>query len=258
MQRGQQVFQETYDDCELVSDDDVCETGVRLVRRPAQYADNAQLPPAFFTTSGDLIYSGLRYGFRGEQFGAPEPAAANASLSELVHGVQQLLNTMVDHGYALGASVQVVSNAGAQSSVTQDAGAVQRMAVPAAADGSPQPATSATASPAHVGHQSQHNVRNGSLPGPTLIGQTQAAAAVSRQAAVGSSSSFRVTMQGPANLWGLGALGARRSLVTNAFDAMVIDAWLRASGRSATHTVRTTDTGFVEDWTLLRDRLAST
>lgn len=64
----------------------------------------------------------------------------------------------------------------------------------------------------------------------------------------GGSGSFRISIQGPCNLWGLRALGARRSLVINAYSAMVVDAFLRASGRPGVVEVELTDAGVEERW----------
>eukprot|EP00955_Chlamydomonas_euryale_P114004 366245-Chlamydomonas_euryale.AAC.39 len=50
----------------------------------------------------------------------------------------------------------------------------------------------------------------------------------------GEGNGFTVTLQGPANLWGVSSLSFRRSPVVNNFDQMVVDAYLRACGRAAT------------------------
>ncbi|KXZ54425.1 hypothetical protein GPECTOR_5g79 [Gonium pectorale] len=63
--------------------------------------------------------------------------------------------------------------------------------------------------------------------------------------------SFRVKVTGPANLWGLTSLRHRRSLVVNAYDSMAIDAFLRASGRSARFELSTSGSGLEEEWQLL-------
>jgi hypothetical protein len=49
---------------------------------------------------------------------------------------------------------------------------------------------------------------------------------------------------------GLAALSFRRSPVVNSFDAMVIDAYLRACGRSATMESTYTDSVVEQTWTL--------
>lgn len=129
---------------------------------------------------GDLIYRGLRDGFRGEVFGGPPAAPAGASIERLAADVQQLLSIMVDKGYALKAAVSEVR---------------------------PSDGSEATGS-------------------------------------------FTVTLQGPCNLWGMSALGARRSLVVNAFDVMAIDAYLRASARQGRFSLQLTESGLREQWTI--------
>ncbi|WIA29070.1 hypothetical protein OEZ86_011581 [Tetradesmus obliquus] len=63
-----------------------------------------------------------------------------------------------------------------------------------------------------------------------------------------SGGSFSVSIQGSCNLWGINALAARQSLVVNVHDAMVIDAYLRASGRQATYELQLTEAGLEEAW----------
>lgn len=67
----------------------------------------------------------------------------------------------------------------------------------------------------------------------------------------GSGGSFTVSLQGPCNLWGMSALGARRSLVVNTFDVMAIDAYLRASGKQGRFSLQLTDAGLEEQWTVV-------
>jgi hypothetical protein len=66
-----------------------------------------------------------------------------------------------------------------------------------------------------------------------------------------SSGSFSVSIQGSCNLWGINALAARQSLVVNVHDAMVIDAYLRASGRQSRYELRLTDAGLEQDWVVV-------
>jgi len=168
MGRGQQVFKEFCEECEGQQ---------RVVRRDPAYADNALLPARFNDLVGDAIYTGLRYGFRGQQFGAPGPAPPGSGLAAVCAGVQELLDVMVGQGYALKASVLDVA------------------------------------------------------PGP------------------GRSGSFRVRLEGPANLWGLASLSFRRSPVVNTYDAMLTRAYLRASGWGVTSFAYTyTDTAVEEEW----------
>jgi hypothetical protein len=49
----------------------------------------------------------------------------------------------------------------------------------------------------------------------------------------------------------LQALASRRSLVYNAYDAMAVAAYLRASGRAPTYKLSWSDTTVTEDWTVL-------
>eukprot|EP00198_Chlamydomonas_reinhardtii_P010335 XP_001699672.1 predicted protein [Chlamydomonas reinhardtii] len=63
--------------------------------------------------------------------------------------------------------------------------------------------------------------------------------------------SFKVKILGPANLWGLTSLNYRRAVVTNCYDAMLIDAFLRASGRpGARYELSTNSSGIEETWVL--------
>jgi hypothetical protein len=127
--------------------------------------------------SGDLIYQGLRYGFRGKQFGGVPPAPTEAGIQQLAADVQQLLDIMVANGFALKAQVTEVQ---------------------------------------------QYNS--------------------------GAGGRFRVSVQGPCNLFSLQALGARRALVMNAYDVFVIDAYLRASGRRGSVELQLTDAGLDQEW----------
>ncbi|KAI7836094.1 hypothetical protein COHA_010022 [Chlorella ohadii] len=69
-------------------------------------------------------------------------------------------------------------------------------------------------------------------------------------AAAGAGSSFTVKLEGPANLWSLQALAARRSTLYNQHDAAAVAAFLRASGRSSTCRLAWSDTGVVQQWTV--------
>jgi hypothetical protein len=77
---------------------------------------------------------------------------------------------------------------------------------------------------------------------------TDVAASSSSSSSSSSGGSFSVSIQGSCNLWGINALAARQSLVVNVHDAMVIDAYLRASGRQAQYELRLTEAGLEEDW----------
>ncbi|KAF8072881.1 hypothetical protein HT031_000541 [Scenedesmus sp. PABB004] len=180
MRRPAHVFQEYYEDCQGVGDDEPCESGTRTVTRPPQFDDDAALPQSFFRVAGDLIYDGLRNGFRGEQFGGPPPAPRGADVAALAAGAGALLDVMVGRGYALRAEV---------------------------GDVAPAP---------------------GGGPG----------------------GGFTVRVTGPCNLWSMAALGARRALVTNAYDVMAVDAWLHASGRAGAFELQLTESGLEERWTV--------
>ncbi|KAG2489679.1 hypothetical protein HYH03_011788 [Edaphochlamys debaryana] len=99
---GQQVFREYCEECP---------DGWRVVRRDASISDNALLPALFFAKTGDRIFTGLRDGFRGNQFGGPPAAPPGAPLSEVVAGVRKLMDVMVENGYALKAEVADVDEA---------------------------------------------------------------------------------------------------------------------------------------------------
>lgn len=103
MRNPQKVFEERYS-CENIAQDDdsSCDqTLTRVIRRPAKYDDDAQLPENFFAVAGDCIYGGLVNGFRGEVFGGPPPAPRGASLDDLLVGVTRILDIFKDRGYCL-------------------------------------------------------------------------------------------------------------------------------------------------------------
>ena len=62
--------------------------------------------------------------------------------------------------------------------------------------------------------------------------------------------SFTVRLEGPANLWGLQGLAARRSSIYNQHDALAVGAFLRASGRGSTCRLSWNDTAVTQQWTL--------
>ncbi|KAI3428408.1 hypothetical protein D9Q98_007235 [Chlorella vulgaris] len=72
-----------------------------------------------------------------------------------------------------------------------------------------------------------------------------------KPASGGSGDGFTVVQQGPANLWSLQALAARRSLVYQQPDAAAVAAFLRASGRSSTCRLTWTDTAVTQEWNLV-------
>jgi hypothetical protein len=63
--------------------------------------------------------------------------------------------------------------------------------------------------------------------------------------------SFKVRLEGPANLWSLQALYSRQSLLS-AFDAMAFEAYLRASGWSGSYQLSWSDTAVTEVWSVKR------
>ncbi|CAK0738295.1 hypothetical protein CVIRNUC_001022 [Coccomyxa viridis] len=64
-----------------------------------------------------------------------------------------------------------------------------------------------------------------------------------------SAGTFRVHLEGPANLWGVAALKSRRA-IANAYDAMTLEAYLRSCGCSASYSIKCSDTGIDEYWTI--------
>jgi hypothetical protein len=62
---------------------------------------------------------------------------------------------------------------------------------------------------------------------------------------------LKVSCQGTANLWGLQALRFRESRVMHAYDVLVVDAFLRASGIAASVRFQANDVGTVARWALL-------
>lgn len=66
----------------------------------------------------------------------------------------------------------------------------------------------------------------------------------------GAAPAFEVKLEGPANLWSLQALAARRSSIYNDHAAAAIAAFLRASGRSSSCRLSWSDTGVSQQWTL--------
>eukprot|EP01025_Chloroclados_australasicus_P065062 TRINITY_DN8802_c0_g1_i4.p1 TRINITY_DN8802_c0_g1~~TRINITY_DN8802_c0_g1_i4.p1 ORF type:complete len:367 (-),score=26.50 TRINITY_DN8802_c0_g1_i4:253-1248(-) len=97
---AQMVFKEYCGDCD--------DGSYRVVKRDSSISDNTQLPGLFSKKAGDLIYTGLLEGFRGEQFGAPAPVKAtdpNFSAKLLQQNLQRLLDIMVQKGYAINANL---------------------------------------------------------------------------------------------------------------------------------------------------------
>ncbi|KAL4428540.1 hypothetical protein ABPG75_002629 [Micractinium tetrahymenae] len=165
--QGQQVFEEYDEETE----------GMKVVRRDLALADNSLLPAGFFERQGERIYRGLVEGFRGEQYGGPPPCPPCASATELLAGVQAVLDIFAARGYAL------------KTSITPSGGSEGRL-------------------------------------------------------------TFTVRQEGPANLWSLQALAARRSSVYSQHDAAAVAAFLRASGRSAICRLSWTDTAVTQQWSL--------
>lgn len=57
-------------------------------------------------------------------------------------------------------------------------------------------------------------------------------------------------LEGPANLWSLQALAARRSQLYSDHAAAAVAAYLRASGRSAACRIAWNDTAVTQQWSL--------
>ncbi|EFN55426.1 hypothetical protein CHLNCDRAFT_134590 [Chlorella variabilis] len=66
----------------------------------------------------------------------------------------------------------------------------------------------------------------------------------------GGGGGFTVRLDGPANLWSLQALAARRSSVYQQHDAAAVAAFLRASGRSSSCRLAWSDTAVTQEWSL--------
>jgi hypothetical protein len=66
-----------------------------------------------------------------------------------------------------------------------------------------------------------------------------------------SANAFAVRLEGPANLWSLQALAARRSRLYSDHAAAAIAAYLRASGTSSACKLAWNDTTVTQHWTLL-------
>ena len=60
----------------------------------------------------------------------------------------------------------------------------------------------------------------------------------------------QVRLEGPANLWSLQALAARRSQLYSDHAAAAVAAYLRASGRSAACRIAWNDTAVTQQWSL--------
>lgn len=75
------------------------------------------------------------------------------------------------------------------------------------------------------------------------------------EAGSGGAMSWTLRTEGAANLWGLQALQARRSLITDAFDAFAVLGWLDASGIEASFAVDANDTYAEQEWTARRKAL---
>lgn len=66
----------------------------------------------------------------------------------------------------------------------------------------------------------------------------------------GRGGTFTVRLEGPANLWSLQMLAARRSPLAPAHSAMASGALLRAGGVSARCRVTWSDTAVIDRWTV--------
>ncbi|KAK9839251.1 hypothetical protein WJX81_004341 [Elliptochloris bilobata] len=82
------------------------------------------------------------------------------------------------------------------------------------------------------------------------VAPARSCASVERHGACPSAGTFSVRLEGPATLWGMGALASRRAML-NAYDAMVTEAFLRRSGCSASYELRRTDTAIEQRWVLV-------
>jgi hypothetical protein len=60
---------------------------------------------------------------------------------------------------------------------------------------------------------------------------------------------WRTRLEAPANLWGMQTLEYRHALVSNAFDAFAVQAYLRASGFSGTFELDVQDVYVDQTWT---------
>lgn len=63
--------------------------------------------------------------------------------------------------------------------------------------------------------------------------------------------SFTVNVQGPASLWSLQGLASKRSSILNAYDALVMAAYLRASGWSPSCELGWDGSIVTEKWTVV-------
>jgi hypothetical protein len=77
----------------------------KLVTRDPSLQDNELLPGRFELDLGNMIYSGLREGFRGVTFNPPEPLNPRCSTEDLITGVRSLLNVFKDQGFCINAEV---------------------------------------------------------------------------------------------------------------------------------------------------------
>ncbi|KAL3684406.1 hypothetical protein R1sor_002428 [Riccia sorocarpa] len=96
MQNGEVVFQEKIG----------ANGETQVVRRDGNLTDNSKLPMAFIKRAGDVIYQRLVEGFEDQSFNAPSPLAEGSSFDS---GVQNVLQILVDQGYALKATVDQVT-----------------------------------------------------------------------------------------------------------------------------------------------------
>ncbi|KAL3147223.1 hypothetical protein ABBQ32_002719 [Trebouxia sp. C0010 RCD-2024] len=169
--KGLQVFKEYCEDCPDQS---------KLVRRDASFKDNNSLPTQIAIRTGDLIYDGLRNGFREETFpGTPAPLTPSQA-AQVPLQVQKLLDVFVDRGFAIKAQVTADTTAAGKSS---------------------------------------------------------------------GGGSFSVRLEGPANLWGVGALQSRQAMMVDAVDAMTVQAYLRASGFTSEYSLQRSSTAIEQRWT---------
>jgi hypothetical protein len=108
MAKGKQTFKE-YQEGTCPEEEEDCPGEYVLVTRDPSLQDNALLPARFVIDLGDMIYSGLREGFRGVVFDStPAPLDPRCSTEELITGVRELLKVFKDQGFCINAEVSDV------------------------------------------------------------------------------------------------------------------------------------------------------
>lgn len=96
---ARQLFDEPCEECD--------EYTIKTIKRPPTLTD-AMIPTSFEAGVGDRIYAGLRDGFNGETFGAPQAPNRGAPVEEVAAKVGDLVGVMERNGFCIKHDVALV------------------------------------------------------------------------------------------------------------------------------------------------------